>query len=71
MENIYYFGGCTDNSGENAPDEQFYKIILPILKQYNIKPEDVNKIVSGIEKMCTISYENGMTNEASYYDEGY
>lgn len=63
MKRKFYFG-CTDAFGNNAPDEIFIKNIYPLLAKYKIKEKDIEKIVNGIQEMCSISYDNGSQNES-------
>ena len=53
----------TDPFGNNDCDEQFNKIILPLLKKYKVKEKDIDVIVNAITEMVDIAYDNGAQNE--------
>ena len=54
----YYIGGG-NYFGDNCPNENFNKVIVPRLLELGIKPENMDEVVEMFADIYEIGYSNG------------
>ena len=58
MKSNYYIGGG-DYFGDNCPNENFNKVIVPRLLELGIKPENMDEVAEMFADIYEIVYSNG------------
>ena len=58
MKQNYYIGGG-DYFGDNRPNENFNKVIVPRLLELGIKPENMDEVAKMFADIYEIGYSNG------------
>ena len=58
MKQNYYIGGG-DYFGDNCPNENFNKVIVPRLLELGIKPENTDEVAEMFADIYEIGYSNG------------
>ena len=72
MKSDYYIGGG-DYFGDNCPNENFNKVIVPRLLELGIKPENMDEVAKMFADIYKIGYSNGDNcaycdmNEGQYF----
>ena len=57
MKSDYYIGGG-DYFGDNRPNENFNKVIVPRLLELGIKPENMDEVAKMFADIYEIGYSN-------------
>ena len=58
MKFDYYIGGG-DYFGDNCPNENFNKVIVPRLLELGIKPENMDEVAKMFADIYEVGYSNG------------
>ena len=58
MKSNYYIG-IGDYFGDNCPNENFNKVIVPRLLELGIKPENMDEVAKMFSDIYEIGYSNG------------
>ena len=65
MKPDYYIGGG-NYFGDNCPNENFNKVIVPRLLELGIKPENMDEVAKMFADIYEIGFSNG--NNCAYGD---
>jgi len=58
MKQDYYIGGG-NYMGDNCPNKNFNKVIVPRLLELGIKPDDIDEVAKMFADIYEIGYSNG------------